>query len=490
MLIASRGFWCFLVFALTFLLLLILYRKFFFEKGHTIHKVMLALYALYLGLLFVLILFPTYMLRPFVFSTGRVNLVPFRAFGRLLTDPRELFGNLLLFVPFGFFSVLNDRVKAGRRLINVIWRTAVISAVMECLQMFIGRVTDIDDVIINTMSGLLGGLLCVIWHKTRLDHTALGEKLMPELPKKWRGKMAVPLISLVALLCYGTALLAANAIVTRHAGTDYTVEINGSTATFSLEAENALLWDRSEQKALFAHHTDSMIYPASTIKLVTGLVTLDIAQPDEPITVGREILRVPMDCARAGIAMGRTYTVRELLAASLLPSGADAAYVLGTYCGRILLADPEASENAALNAFLAAANEKLQSLGATHTAVRNVEGLDDDEQLTTAEDLCRITCAVLDDPVLSQICASAELEIGSGNASMLMKNTNQLLREDSDFYSEAFVGLKTGATSRAGNCLIGAFRQDGKEYVTIVMHSGYDGKFTDTLTLAGLVQAQ
>ncbi len=487
MLITSRVFWGVLVAVVLFSLFFILYRKFFFEKGHTVHKVMLALYALYIGGLFVLILFPNYMLRPFRFSTARVNLIPFKAFHRLMTDPKELIGNLLLFVPFGFFSVLNDRVKAGRRLLNVLWRTALISATMEVLQMFIGRVTDIDDVIINTLSGLLGGALCVIWHKTRLDHTPLGDKLMPELPKRWRGKMAVPLLSLIMLVTYGIGLMSANAIVTRSMGKEYSAEINGETRHFSLNAENALLWDRTGEKVLFAANEQSSIFPASTIKLVLGLTTLEEVSPDATVTVGREILRVPMDCSRAGIAMGSTYTVRELLAGSLIASGADASYVLGVFCGRAQLGNPNASETEALNAFLAAANAKLQSLGALHTTVKNVDGLDDDGQMTTVEDLCRIASAVLADPVLSEICSAPEMTIGTGNTALTLKNTNVILREESEFFDADCVGIKTGATSRAGNCLIAAFRKNGQEYITIVMRSGYDSKFTDTLTLADLV---
>lgn len=487
MLITSRFFWCALVFVASFLVFWTKYKRFFTEKGHTIHKVMLGVYSLYLGTLFVLILFPTYMLRPFHFDASRMNLIPFRGIDRLRTDPLELLGNLLLFVPFGFFSVFNDTGKAGRRILNVALRAFVFSALMEFLQLFIGRVTDIDDVIINTLGALLGGTLSVVWHKSRLDHSQLGSKVMPQLPRRWRGKIAVPMLSIVMLICYGVGLLGVNAFITRDRSQIYTARVHGRATDFTLEAKNAALWDRAEQKMLFSHDADAPIYPAATMRLVLGLTVMDIADPDDQITAGKEILRTPMDCSIAGIRMGTTYTVRELLAAALIPSGADACYTLAKHCGQVLLGDPEAPVKDALEAFIAAANEKLQHIGAVHTRMCNLDGLDDANQQTTVNDLCLIAGAVLDDPLLSALCSAPEMEIGPDDDRITLKNTNMMLHTDSEFYAENFIGVKTGSTSRAGNCLIGAFRKNGKECITVVMHSGYNGKYVDTMTLAGLV---
>lgn len=488
MLIASQLFWGAMIFLLTISLILLLYKQFFFEKGHAIHKVFLVAYAAYLGALFILILFPPYMFRPFQFSLSRVNLIPFKSFHSLLTNPKEPIGNILLFMPFGFFSVLNDRVKAGRRLLNVLWRTALISVVMEGIQTFIGRVTDIDDVIINTIGGVIGGIVCIIWHKTRLDHTHVGEKLMPELPKKWRGKMAVPLLSVLMLVVYGGALFAVNAYVTRDASKQYDAKINGSVETITLEADNAVLWDCAEEKAIFENNTEDVIYPASTIKLVTCLTALDIVSVDDNITAGKEILRVPFNCSRAGISMGTAYTAKELIAGALLCAGADACYTLSVYCGRQLLDNPRASVTDALSAFIEAANKKLKTIGAINTVMLNVEGMDEEGQTTTAYDLLKITSAVLANPVLSEICRKPEMVIGPENNSVTIKNTNKILCSDSEYYDESFIGVKTGTTSLAGNCLISAFVYNGKEYICVIMHSSYEGKFKDTLTLADLVK--
>lgn len=487
MLITSRSFWFAAVFVFAAAMIMIRYWKFMSERGHGIHKIALVLYAVYLSAMIVLVLYPAYMLRPFRFSTERVNIVPFRSLNRFLTNPLEPIENIILFIPFGFFSVLNDKVKAGRRILNAVWRSALLSIGFEVFQLWISRVSDIDDVIVNTLGGLIGALICVAWHKTRLDHTRIGEKIMPELPKRWRGRIAVPRVSAIVLICYSIALLSVNAVLTHQNSTDLTANIHGHESHFSIEAKNAMLFERGTGEILFAEQADDAIYPASAVKLVTCLTALDIAGPDTLITPGSELMAIPFDCSRAGIKMGMEYTLRELICGALLPSGADACYTMGIYCGRQLLDDPSASNEAALEAFINAANEKLRSLGAQYTLVKNVEGIDEEGQLTTAKDLCVITGAVLDTPILAEICAAASVEIGPENDRILLVNTNKMVCSDSDFFLPDFIGVKTGATSCAGNCLIGAFARGGETYITIIMNSGYDGKFTDTKTLHDLV---
>ena len=487
MIVTSRIFWLILISGATFIALSIIYKPFFVEKGHGIHKVMLALYALYLGVVFVLLLFPSYMLKPFAFSLKHINLVPFSSFKSFLAIPKSFIGKMLLFVPFGFFSVLNDRVKASKRFINVLWRSALISIVIEVMQLFIGRVGDIDDVIVSVISSAIGGLICIIWHKTRLDHTTVGEKVMPELPKQWRGKLAIPLISFIVLIVYFVSLTAVNAYLTRDIVKDYEVTINDETSDISLNASTALLYDLDNEEILFELNSDDGIYPASTMKMVTCLTVIDNANLDDEVTVGTEILQVPMDCSIAGLQMGSTYTVKELLAAVLLPSGADACYTLGVYCGRNILNDENASENKALEAFVNAANNKLQEIGATNTKMCNVEGIDEDGQLTTAKDLVKITINVLNNPTLAEIVKTHAISIGSGSDIVYLTNTNLILSTDSDFYNNSFIGVKTGTTSLAGNCLVSAFEKNGKTYISVIMHSGYEEKYEDTLTLASLV---
>ena len=87
-------------------------------------------------------------------------------------------------------------------------------------------------------------------------------------------------------------------------------------------------------------------------------------------------------------------------------------------------------------------------------------------------------------PLLAEICGLPKAKITSDEGkSVSLKNTNKMLISGSDFYNDSVAGVKTGTTSKAGNCLVSFFTVQGEEYICIVMNSSYDGKFTDTQAL-------
>ena len=79
----------------------------------------------------------------------------------------NLAGNVLIFAPMGFLPPL--LWKKARHLFAAVGLSAVVSFLIEFVQLFLGRSVDVDDLILNTLGGLLGYLLfCLI-------------------PKKWKG---------------------------------------------------------------------------------------------------------------------------------------------------------------------------------------------------------------------------------------------------------------------------------------------------------------
>ena len=202
--------------------------------------------------------------------------------------------------------------------------------------------------------------------------------------------------------------------------------------------------DGGSADVIYAVGSNELIYPASTIKMLTALTVLDIARPEEKVLLGTEIYIPPLDASRAGLEYGMTLTVRDLLEGLLLPSGADAAYALGVYCGRKLENNSELSYEASIASFVAAMNRKAEALGAWNTTVRNVVGLDDRAQKTTAEDILRIAKVFLDQPVLAEICGLAETRIASDEGKIVsLSNTNKMLHPES-IYQQPHQGRKNG----------------------------------------------
>ena len=265
-------------------------------------------------------------------------------------------------------------------------------------------------------------------------------------------------------------------------------------SALKLEAENVLLASLTKEgktdEILYVLDSEEAVYPGSTLKMLTALTVLDIADPEEKARVGLEYFLVPSDASKAGLKPLMKLTIRDLLKGLLLPSGSDAAYTLAAYCGRKTGEEKGMSDSEAIACFVKAMNNKAASIGAEHTTVLNVDGYDEEGQLTTAQDLLIITEAFLEQPVLAEICALEEdemtVKIGKIKKKIPVRNTNELLHEDSIYYNADAVGVKTGTTSLAGGCLVSAFVIQGEEYICIVMKSNRDGRYTDTQKLYGI----
>ena len=93
---------------------------------------------------------------------GGINLVPFKEMFRYEFGSykfmKNIIGNILLFIPYGFFSsyYLNNK-KISTNVVLCL----IASLSIECIQNYIGRVFDIDDIILNVFGGFCGCLLFV-----------------------------------------------------------------------------------------------------------------------------------------------------------------------------------------------------------------------------------------------------------------------------------------------------------------------------------------
>ena len=97
-----------------------------------------------------------------------INFIPFREIFRYKIGSykfmKNVVGNILLFLPFGFFSAYYvDTKKIGAPVIVAL----IVSLCAEAMQYYLGRVFDIDDVILNVVGGFLGYLLFVAFSAVR-----------------------------------------------------------------------------------------------------------------------------------------------------------------------------------------------------------------------------------------------------------------------------------------------------------------------------------
>ncbi len=225
-----------------------------------------------------------------------------------------------------------------------------------------------------------------------------------------------------------------------------------------LSAASVYAFDLASATLLYEKNSREKLYPASTIKMVTALVAVDYYQLDDLLTVDTEGQTIGN---KINLQTGEQLRVRDLLAALLLSSANDSAYVLANnYPG-------------GLTNFVAAMNNKAQELNLTDSQFANPAGLDEIGQLSSARDLNILARELLKNDYLRALVATPYSEINSltedgekeANLYQLF-NTNQLLGTVG-----GVKGVKTGTTDWAGEVLVTLVERNGREILISLMNS-------------------
>ena len=216
-----------------------------------------------------------------------------------------------------------------------------------------------------------------------------------------------------------------------------------------VSATAAVLMDADMGQVLYEKNGDRQMLIASTTKIMTALVVLEHAAPDDVITVTPDHMA---EGSSMYLRAGETVRVEELLYGLLLCSGNDAALALTECAGGLV-------------PFVALMNEKAAALGMAHTSFANPNGLDADGHYSTALDMAVLAAAAVENPTFRRICSSRSVTIGQRT----MENHNRLLRQ-----VEGCVGLKTGYTRAAGRTLVSCAERDGCRLVAVTLQDGND----------------
>ena len=100
---------------------------------------------------------------------------------------KNVLGNLILFLPYGFFASYTLKPEKGKL---IVFLTLLASLTIECVQMMIGRVFDVDDILLNTLGGYIG-YLCYHY----------GHKFSTKLPSFCKSEWFLNILSVIILLC-------------------------------------------------------------------------------------------------------------------------------------------------------------------------------------------------------------------------------------------------------------------------------------------------
>jgi D-alanyl-D-alanine carboxypeptidase (penicillin-binding protein 5/6) len=193
---------------------------------------------------------------------------------------------------------------------------------------------------------------------------------------------------------------------------------------------------------------------ASTVKILTALVTLRLATATDVVTVDAEMAGVGE--REIYLEPGEQVRVGDLLAAMLVGSANDAALALAKHVG------------GSKDGYARVANWLAARLGARDTHVTNPHGLDEPGNVMSAYDLAILARAGLADPVFTALVRTVEypLQWPGHPYPRIALNKNKVLTE-----YPGGIGVKTGGTKQAGNCLVGAATRHGRTFVAVALKS-------------------
>lgn len=268
------------------------------------------------------------------------------------------------------------------------------------------------------------------------------------------------------------------------AGSISKMALNIKNPSISIDAESAILIDCINGKVLYHKNATEQVYPASTTKLMTALVILELCDLDDIVAVGEEIQLIASDSSRAYLRGGERLTVRMLLEGMLIPSGNDAAYALAAHGGKVILKDKKADTKKAVKAFVNKMNEKVKELGLKDTHFKNPDGYDAENQYTTAYDMGIISMEAIKYDIILEITGKdSTRNIFLSGEDVTWKSTNKLVVNGSGAFYKYAIGLKTGTSSLAGRCLVSAAEKEDKQFISVIMNSTAAGRWEDSITL-------
>lgn len=250
------------------------------------------------------------------------------------------------------------------------------------------------------------------------------------------------------------------------------ISVSSSTDAASLSSEQLsqevsyVLTDPETNQIFKSQNADLERPPASTLKLLTGLIAEESLRETDIVKVGAE---VNIQGSKLGLNPGDVISVKDLLTALYVNSSNDAAAALAVVISGSI---PE---------FAQKMNKYATTLGCQQSNFTNPHGMPDLEQYTTANDLSIIANHFIQNEKLMTYVQKPNARVQWKDAQgkdriAELHNTNILLG-----VYPGDQGLKTGTTTEAGQCLVSYVTRADGDLLLILL--GSKQRYKDTISL-------
>lgn len=216
-----------------------------------------------------------------------------------------------------------------------------------------------------------------------------------------------------------------------------------------LSSRSAILMDAKTGEVIYEKQPDLPGQPASTIKIITGLIAIQELERPEPVPVSRHAASMPR--SKVYLQPGNTYRANDLINAVLLASANDAS---------VALAEKIAGSE---SLFAQLMTQKARAWGATNTVCKTASGLTAPGQQTTARDLAVLFNRAMEN---DEFASRVKQNTARTDFGQVLKNHNRAL-----WQIAGAEGGKTGFTNAARQTYVGKFKRGDDELVLAIMGS-------------------
>lgn len=216
-----------------------------------------------------------------------------------------------------------------------------------------------------------------------------------------------------------------------------------------LSSKSAIVLDSRSGATLYAHNPDTPGQPASTIKVLTGLIAIQSLNGNDKVMVSRYAANMPR--SKIYLLSGKRYYADDLINAVLLSSANDAS---------VALAEKLAGNE---KTFAVLMTEKAREMGASNTLCKSASGLTRRDQRSTARDLAVIFNEAMKESEFVERISLKKVKTRDGK---VLRTHNKAL-----WNVEGAIGGKTGYTRAARQTYVGKFKRGEDELVVAIMGS-------------------
>ncbi|NLW70745.1 MAG: D-alanyl-D-alanine carboxypeptidase [Eubacteriaceae bacterium] len=225
------------------------------------------------------------------------------------------------------------------------------------------------------------------------------------------------------------------------------------------------IYEETTGTVLLEKNAHTRLYPGSITKIMTTITALDyMDNMEEKVRVTSAALGlVGPNSSTANLSAGEELTFRQLIYATLIPSGNDAAIVTAVACGEKILGK-KASVGECYSAFLEKMNEKSLQMGLTESHWANADGYDNTQNYSTAFDIVTLGRAASKMSLITETVGNLSVKQTTNTATHEWKSTNVLKYETlpayyggggaNPYYSPLVTGMKTGYTKMGQKCFL------------------------------------